>query len=87
MNIDCIIDLREKYEIKDDAMLKKITGGCYYNVPIRDDSVPSKEELDQIIMIIDNLLKMNKKIYINCRLGRGRSPTILIAYMISKLRN
>jgi len=85
-NINCIIDLREKHEIKDDAMLKKITRGCYYNVPVRDDSIPSGEELDRIIMIIDNLLKMNKKIYINCRLGRGRSPTILIAYMISKLK-
>jgi len=86
MGIDCIVDLREKHEVKDNAILKRVTRSCYYNVPVRDDYIPSEEELDRVIMIIDNLLKTNKKVYINCRLGRGRSPTILAAYMISKLK-
>jgi len=85
-NIECIIDLREKHELKHLNTLNLITNNCYFNVPIKDDSVPKDEDFIGIMSIMDKLIKERRKIYINCRLGRGRSPTILLAYLACRFK-
>jgi len=79
--IECIVDLREKQEISNQAILNALTHGCYFNIPVRDDSVPKREDFAKVLSIINRLVKKHRRIYIGCRLGRGRSSVILLAYL------
>ena len=50
------------------------------NIPIIDKSVPSLDVLYKIINIIDN----NKKTYIHCDLGLGRTGVVVAFYLYKK---
>jgi predicted ATP-grasp superfamily ATP-dependent carboligase len=81
-NITAIIDLREELEKTSTTLNNKIR---LYNFPIKDDSAPDLKSFFSIISIIDKLVEVKKeKVYIHCRLGRGRAPMVVIAYLISK---
>ena len=53
-------------------------------VPIPDHTGPNTENTNMTNAFIDAAISMNKKIYVHCKNGHGRAPTIVIAYMISK---
>lgn len=53
-------------------------------IPIADYSAPTMDQLDFAVSTIDKLVSMNKKIYVHCKNGHGRAPTIVAAYFISK---
>jgi len=53
----------------------------YY--PIKDDSAPETESLISLIMRTTEFAKEGR-VYVHCRLGRGRSPMVVIGYLISK---
>lgn len=79
-NVRSIVDLRERSEktnINIDGKIK------YISFPIKDDSAPELTSFLSLIFIIDQLVK-KEPIYIHCRLGRGRAPMVVIAYLISK---
>ncbi len=80
-DIECIVDLREDHEIKDTVTLKSVTHGCYFNVPIKDDSAPKDKDFMKVMSILSKLVKEQRKVYIGCRMGRGRSATILLGYL------
>ncbi|MBI4038404.1 dual specificity protein phosphatase family protein [Candidatus Daviesbacteria bacterium] len=56
----------------------------YLWLPIKDHYAPTQEQLDTGVAVIDSLVKSNKKVYIHCRNGHGRSPTLVAAYFISQ---
>lgn len=56
----------------------------YLWLPVADHHAPNQEQLDTGVAVIDSLVKNNKKIYIHCKNGHGRSPTMLVAYFISQ---
>lgn len=56
----------------------------YIWLPVKDKSPPSKEQLDFGVRAIENLVKVGKKIYIHCRLGHSRAPTLVAAYLIKQ---
>lgn len=56
----------------------------YLWLPVKDLQAPTQEQLDTGVAVIDNLVKNNKKVYIHCKNGHGRSPTLLAAYFISQ---
>lgn len=53
-------------------------------LPTVDHTAPSPEQLRIGIMFIEQCVAMNKKIYIHCRNGHGRAPTLVTAYLITK---
>lgn len=53
-------------------------------IPTKDHCAPSTEQILLGVEMIDKLVKLNKKIYIHCKNGHGRAPTLLIAYLITK---
>ena len=53
-----------------------------YRKPIKDLSVPTKDEMDEIISIIDKSLNENKPVYFHCWGGVGRTGTVLGCYLL-----
>lgn len=45
----------------------------YHRSPIRDVSVPTHEEMDEILNLIEDSLAKNKPIYFHCWGGVGRT--------------
>ena len=79
-HIATVIDLREGLEKTNTTINSKIK---YYNFPIKDDSAPDIKSFFSIISTIDQIIK-KEPVYIHCKLGRGRTPMVVIAYLISK---
>lgn len=56
----------------------------YLWLPVDDHVAPTQDQLDLGVAVIDSLVKNRKKVYIHCKNGHGRSPTLLAAYFISQ---
>jgi len=54
----------------------------YCWIPVVDNMAPSVDQFDLGTQIINTVVNQGGKIYIHCRLGHGRSPTMLAAYFI-----
>uniref|UniRef100_A0A7C5URB1 ATP-grasp domain-containing protein n=1 Tax=candidate division CPR3 bacterium TaxID=2268181 RepID=A0A7C5URB1_UNCC3 len=80
LGVKSIIDLREDHE-KGKVIVP--SGINYYSFPIKDDSSPKPMSFHTLVSLIDKCLQEGK-VYIHCRLGRGRTPMAIIAYLISK---
>ncbi len=50
--------------------------------PIKDISIPAKNEMDDIIDLIDSSLNENKPVYFHCWGGVGRTGTVLGCYLL-----
>lgn len=66
----------EKKEIPPDGI------DIYAWIPTADKHAPTQEQLDFGTAIINEAVRNNKKIYIHCKNGHGRAPTMVIAYLI-----
>jgi predicted ATP-grasp superfamily ATP-dependent carboligase len=80
LGVKSIIDLREDHE-KNKVIVPN--GINYYSFPIKDDSSPESMPFHILVSLVDKCLQEGN-VYIHCRLGRGRAPMVVIAYLISK---
>jgi len=80
LGIKSIIDLREDHE---KSKVLAPHGISYYSFPIKDDSAPEPTSFHVLTSLVDECLQKGN-VYVHCRLGRGRAPMIVIAYLISK---
>lgn len=53
-------------------------------LPVPDDAAPSPEQLKVGVSFMNTLLKLSEKIYVHCRLGHGRAPTLVAAYFLTE---
>lgn len=61
------------------------TGVDYFLwLPTKDHQAPDPDKLNLGVTTLDFLLKRNIKVYIHCKNGHGRAPTLYIAYLIKK---
>ena len=58
----------------------------YIWIPVKDKTPPSEDQLRFGVSAIKELVAMKKKIYVHCKNGHGRSPTLVAAYLIEKGR-
>lgn len=78
--IDAILDTTVEFDALDHSAMKApIT---YLNVPIFDHGVPHIEQLHRAVLWVDQRRRQRKRVLIHCALGRGRSATILLAYLL-----
>ena len=56
----------------------------YLWLPVVDHGAPVCEQIDAGVALMDSMIKRGKKIYVHCRNGHGRSPTLVAAYFIYK---
>ncbi len=69
----------EKKEVPPDGI------DIYSWIPIGDKHAPTQGQLDIGTAIINEAVKNGKKVYVHCKNGHGRSPTMVAAYMIRYL--
>ncbi len=56
----------------------------YLWIPTENHTAPSEEQLDLGIVNLKQLVLMKKKVYVHCKNGHGRAPTLVAAYLIQK---
>jgi protein-tyrosine phosphatase len=66
----------EKKEIPPDGI------DIYSWIPIGDKHAPTQEQLDIGSAIIHEAVSNGRKVYVHCKNGHGRSPTMVAAYFI-----
>lgn len=54
----------------------------YVWLPVADGDAPTTDQFDIGTAVIDEALLNNKPVYVHCRNGHGRSPTLIAAYFI-----
>jgi len=53
-------------------------------LPVPDHNPPKPDQQEFGVSAIKKFVEMNKKIYVHCKNGHGRAPTLVMAYLISK---
>jgi protein-tyrosine phosphatase len=54
----------------------------YSWIPVPDEEAPSDDQLDLGTDLINKAVLQGRKVYLHCKLGHGRSPTMLAAYFV-----
>lgn len=55
---------------------------AYLWLPVADRAAPSPDQLVIGTSAIDEMVRLGNKVYIHCRNGHGRSPTLVAAYLV-----
>ena len=80
--IQAILDLRsESYDNEDELQKFSIS---YLRIKVKDRSIPKRSDVLHAINWIEQNVKNKKKVFVHCKLGRGRGPLFTILYLISK---
>ena len=56
----------------------------YTWIPTPDHTPPTQDQLSFGVSVLTKLVSQNKKIYVHCKNGHGRAPTLVASYLISK---
>lgn len=56
----------------------------YIWIPVQNHTAPKQEQLEFGVSVLEKLVSMGKKVYVHCRNGHGRAPTLVAAYLIKK---
>ncbi len=54
----------------------------YVWIPVKNNAAPTPEQLEFGVAVLEKLVQMKKKIYVHCRNGHGRAPTLVAAYLM-----
>jgi hypothetical protein len=79
MGVTGIVNMRMNPIYKDD----RYEGFHYLHLPTIDNTPPALDVLIRGANFIDSEIKAGGKVYVHCRQGLGRGPTMAIAYLIS----
>lgn len=59
----------------------------YIWIPVKDYSAPTQDRLDFGVTVLEKLVSLKKKVYVHCKNGHGRAPTLVAAYFIKQGEN
>ena len=54
----------------------------YIWMPVQNHTAPKREQLEFGVSVLEKLISMGKKVYVHCKNGHGRAPTLVAAYLI-----
>ena len=78
MGITAIVSMREK-SIYEEAHYE---GFKFLHLPTADDTPPTMKDLIRGGKFVDTEIERKGKVYIHCRQGLGRGPSMAIAYLL-----
>jgi len=76
--ITAIVSMRPRLYHQD-----SLTGFNMLHLPTVDKTPPSLEDLKRGVKFITQEMESGGKVYVHCRVGEGRAPTMTAAYLIS----
>lgn len=56
-------------------------------LPVEDRKAPTQRQLELGVLTIDFFVKNKMKLYVHCKNGHGRAPTLVVAYLVSQGKN
>lgn len=56
----------------------------YIWLPVKDKMAPTKEQLQVGVRMLEELVRLGRKVYVHCMNGHGRAPTLVAAYLIGR---
>jgi hypothetical protein len=56
----------------------------YVWMPVKNHTAPTPEQLEFGVSVLEKLVSMGKKVYVHCKNGHGRAPTLVAAYLVRK---
>ena len=56
----------------------------YVWIPTKNHTPPTDEQLEFGVSVLEKIISMSKKVYVHCKNGHGRAPTLISAYLIKK---
>ena len=59
----------------------------YVWIPVKNHTAPTSDQLEFGITVLEKLVALGRKIYVHCKNGHGRAPTLVAAYFIRKGKN
>jgi atypical dual specificity phosphatase len=94
-NIGTIITLREvplpsewfntNYGDNNQKLKEKVNNSInYFHLYVEDYKSPTLDDLHKTIIYIENEVKTGRKVLVHCAAGKGRTGTILAAYILKK---
>jgi protein-tyrosine phosphatase len=75
-----VVNMREEF---DDRRLGADNIPTYCHLPTTDRHAPTMAHLRKGVELIRKAVSRGEKVYIHCRCGEGRAPTMAAAYLIS----
>ncbi len=80
LGIKASLNLRAEFD--DRVRQLEFTQHCY--LPTEDDHAPTLAQLEEGIQFIQQIIGQAGSVYIHCRGGIGRAPTMTAAYLIEQ---
>ncbi|MBI2623478.1 MAG: dual specificity protein phosphatase family protein [Candidatus Liptonbacteria bacterium] len=57
---------------------------AYVWLPVKDHEPPTRAQLEIGVSALEKFAALGKKVYVHCKNGHGRAPTLVAAYMMRK---
>jgi len=57
---------------------------CYLWLPVKDRHAPTMYQFSMGVACINRVVKNKEKVYVHCKNGHGRAPTLVAAYLITQ---
>lgn len=56
----------------------------YLWLPVKDHEPPTQDQLALGVALLGRLVALKKKVYVHCKNGHGRAPTLVAAFFLSR---
>lgn len=56
----------------------------YAWIPVKDNTAPTRDQFELGVSILEKIVLLKKKVYVHCKYGHGRAPTLVAAYLIKQ---
>ena len=76
--------IRADFSVESERMDNPEGIDYYFWMPVKDYHAPTHRQMMVGAKILKSLASSKIKTYIHCKLGHGRSPTIVAAYLITE---
>lgn len=77
-------DITADISLEEDRLDAPFGADFYIWMPVQNHMAPKHEQLEFGVPVLEKLVSMGKKVYVHCKNGHGRAPTLVAAYLIKK---